>query len=205
MSRLAAREPVTLAVRGRRSLSDLLWVANTRHGPGAHWFARPAADAGDHDHLNTAAAAVRYLADHAVELPAAAPTARHLAELAAISDLVRGLPSSAADPSDASGTLLAKARYILDPDGRLVADGTGWDAFIADLLLPLAELVRSRQRLAMCGNDACRLVFLDDSKNHTRRWCDGAGCGNRARLDRHRSRRSAVELSQPGSSPITAG
>src|SRR5689334_18573555 len=101
MSRLAARDPVTLVVRTRRSLSDLLWVANTRHGPGAHWFARPAPDAADHDHLSTAAAAVRYLADHAVELPAAAPTPRHLAELAAISDLVRGVPSSATDPRDA--------------------------------------------------------------------------------------------------------
>lgn len=204
MSRLAAREPVTLAVRGRRSLSDLLWVANTRHGPGAHWFARPAPDAADHDHLSTAAAAVRYLADHAVELPAAEPSSRHLAELATISDLVRGLPSSAGDPSVALGPLLAKARFVLDADDTLVADGAGWDAFIADLLLPLAELVRSRRRLAMCGNDACRLVFLDDSKNHTRRWCDGGGCGNRARLDRHRSRRSALALS-PASSPATAG
>lgn len=205
MSRLAAREPVDLAVRGRRSLSDLLWVANTRHGPGAHWFARPAADAGDHDHLSSAAAAVRYLADHAVDLPAATPTSRHLAELAAISDVVRGLPSSSGDPSGALGMLLSKAHFVLDAEGQLGADGAGWDAFIADLLLPLTELVRSRRRLAMCGNDACRLVFLDDSKSHTRRWCDGAGCGNRARLDRHRSRRRPTELSQPAASPATAG
>jgi hypothetical protein len=93
MSRLAARTPTTTVLTGRRSLADLMWVANTRHGPAAHWFARASADDTDHDHLETADGAIRYLADHDVDLPAGKPTARHLAHLATISDMVRALPS----------------------------------------------------------------------------------------------------------------
>lgn len=30
-----------------------------------------------------------------------------------------------------------------------------------------------------CGNSTCRWLFLDTSKNHSRRWCDMKLCGNR--------------------------
>jgi predicted RNA-binding Zn ribbon-like protein len=192
MSRLAARTPTAMAVVGRRSLSDLMWVANTRHGPAAHWFARERAGDVDHDHLEDAAATVRYLVDHDVELPATRPTRRHLADLAAISDMVRGLPSSRGGWTAPARDVRARAHFRLDDDGRLAADATGWDAFIADLMLPLAEIVLSSSRLAMCANPSCRLVFIDDSKSHTRRWCDDAGCGNRVRLRRYRRRGAAA-------------
>jgi len=35
------------------------------------------------------------------------------------------------------------------------------------------ELVRE------CGDDTCRWLFVDRSKNHSRRWCDMRICGNR--------------------------
>jgi predicted RNA-binding Zn ribbon-like protein len=41
------------------------------------------------------------------------------------------------------------------------------------------------------GND-CQWLFLDVSKNNSRRWCDMATCGNRSKSKRHRSRREAV-------------
>jgi CGNR zinc finger len=199
MSRLAARTPITTVVTGRRSLSDLMWVANTRHGPAAHWFARPSSEDADHDHLATAADAIDYLADHDVVLPAGEPTARHLAGFAAISDMVRGLPSGPGAWTEPARELLDGARFHLDEDRRLVAEAPGWDGFIADLIVPLAELVRQRTQLSMCGNRACRLVFLDDSKNHTRRWCDDAGCGNRTRLRRHRRRQAdSATAARPG-------
>ena len=40
-------------------------------------------------------------------------------------------------------------------------------------------------RLRRCANDACLWLFLDESKNATRRWCDMASCGNRAKARRH--------------------
>lgn len=53
-----------------------------------------------------------------------------------------------------------------------------WSA--ADLLLT-ADLGRVRR----CANHACLWLFIDGSKNGTRRWCDMASCGNRAKAHRH--------------------
>ena len=53
----------------------------------------------------------------------------------------------------------------------------------ADLLVsPEASLIRA------CGVPTCRWLFLDISKNHTRRWCDMKTCGNREKARRHQAR-----------------
>jgi len=50
----------------------------------------------------------------------------------------------------------------------------------ADLLTsPDLEHVR------VCAAEDCGWLFLDESKNHTRRWCDMKTCGNRAKARRH--------------------
>jgi predicted RNA-binding Zn ribbon-like protein len=36
-----------------------------------------------------------------------------------------------------------------------------------------------------CANDKCLWLFIDRSKAGTRRWCDMAACGNRAKAQRH--------------------
>ena len=53
----------------------------------------------------------------------------------------------------------------------------------ADLLTSSeVELVKE------CGDPTCRWLFLDISKNHTRRWCDMKTCGNRMKARRHQAR-----------------
>jgi predicted RNA-binding Zn ribbon-like protein len=44
-----------------------------------------------------------------------------------------------------------------------------------------------------CSDNTCRWLFLDRSKNHSRRWCEMRICGNRAKAQRFyaRSRRSS--------------
>jgi predicted RNA-binding Zn ribbon-like protein len=42
-----------------------------------------------------------------------------------------------------------------------------------------------------CGDPTCRWLFLDVSKNHTRRWCDMKTCGNRMKARRHHARAQA--------------
>jgi hypothetical protein len=187
VSRVGSREPAVVGVAARRSVADLIWVANTRHGPGGHWFARVTRDDGDHDHLLAPADAVRDLADHGVSLPDQPPTASDLADLTAIREMVRGLRDPAAGWTGEVLAILSRSRFRLDAGGGLVAAGAGWPAFAADLMLPLLEVVRLRERLLTCGNPSCRLVFLDASKSGTRRWCDDAGCGNRDRVKRHRA------------------
>jgi predicted RNA-binding Zn ribbon-like protein len=44
------------------------------------------------------------------------------------------------------------------------------------------------QRIKDCGDPTCRWLFLDLSKNHTRRWCDMKTCGNRMKARRHHAR-----------------
>jgi predicted RNA-binding Zn ribbon-like protein len=55
-------------------------------------------------------------------------------------------------------------------------------------LLTSAELSRARQ----CGGDECTWLFMDTSKNRSRRWCDMKGCGNRAKSRRHYERKKLV-------------
>jgi predicted RNA-binding Zn ribbon-like protein len=191
MSRIGPPDPGSVALEARRSVADVLWIANTRHGPGGHWFARVTHDTGDHDHLGVASDAVRYLADHRVELPSEPPSADDLASLAAIREMVRGLLDPAAGWTPDVLAILARAAFRIDDAGRLTATDAGWPAFIDDLLPPLLEVVRRQDRLAICGNPVCRLVFIDESRSGTRRWCDDAGCGNRDRVSRHRRRAPA--------------
>lgn len=40
-----------------------------------------------------------------------------------------------------------------------------------------------------CADEECRWLFLDRSRNHSRRWCDMSDCGNRAKARRFSARR----------------
>ena len=43
-------------------------------------------------------------------------------------------------------------------------------------------------RVRVCCSDCCAWLFLDSSRNRTRRWCDMTVCGNRAKARRHYAR-----------------
>jgi predicted RNA-binding Zn ribbon-like protein len=75
-----------------------------------------------------------------------------------------------------------------------------WSYDPADLTSPLhplmvaaAELLESPQlaRLRQCGNDPCGWLFVDSSKNGSRRWCSSAECGNASRVRAFRARARA--------------
>jgi hypothetical protein len=195
VSRLAPREPAEVRLAAPVSLDDLLWIANTSHGPGAHWHARPVAGDVDHDHLRDRDDARRYLADHGVPVPAGPPDAATLAGLALVRGLIRDRLLRGGDPwSPAVLALFEATPFRLDPDGRIAGRDPGWPGFVAGLLAAVPALVLARARLRACANPQCRLVFLDGSRNHRRTWCDTAGCGNRSRVGRARAR----AVSRPG-------
>ena len=54
-------------------------------------------------------------------------------------------------------------------------------------------------RIGQCSGRDCRWLWIDRTRNHTRRWCDMAVCGNRAKAHRHYQRRLALDahLSEP--------
>lgn len=63
-----------------------------------------------------------------------------------------------------------------------------------DLLQPLAEAVgdcvcqADFELVRNCEGQTCTLWFHDVSKNHARRWCTMAVCGNRAKAAAHRAK-----------------
>lgn len=54
------------------------------------------------------------------------------------------------------------------------------------LVRSAADLVTSsaRQRLRICEGQGCGWLFLDTTRNGSRRWCNMAVCGNRAKVKR---------------------
>ena len=83
---------------------------------------------------------------------------------------------------------------------RLVAGGGGYrtewedkdalDRMLWPVVRSVAELLTSDDldRVRECAADNCAWLFLDRSKNRSRRWCDMAVCGNRAKVRRFRER-----------------
>jgi predicted RNA-binding Zn ribbon-like protein len=73
----------------------------------------------------------------------------------------------------------------------LVLDWEEDPAALDRLLWPVAwgaaRLLTSEDRGAVreCAASDCRWLFLDRSRNHSRRWCDMKACGNRAKARRH--------------------
>lgn len=53
-----------------------------------------------------------------------------------------------------------------------------------------AELLTSEELASVreCASDQCSWLFLDNSRNRTRRWCDMKVCGNREKARRHYER-----------------
>jgi predicted RNA-binding Zn ribbon-like protein len=58
-----------------------------------------------------------------------------------------------------------------------------------------ADLLTSADlhKLGECADDrGCAYLFMDESRNHTRRWCSMESCGNRAKARRHYERKTAT-------------
>ena len=73
-------------------------------------------------------------------------------------------------------------------DGGMRLDGPLWP-----VAQSAAELLTSPNlsRVKVCAGDGCGWVFLDESRNSSRRWCDSRDCGNRERVRRHLARKRA--------------
>jgi len=68
-------------------------------------------------------------------------------------------------------------------------DSCSLDQFFSPIVRAAAQLMVSQDQLRhvqRCGGDNCGWLFIDSSKNHSRRWCDMRDCGNRAKVKRHR-------------------
>ena len=68
--------------------------------------------------------------------------------------------------------------------------GGGLDGALAELfaIIERAAADGTWARLKVCSDHGCRWAFYDNSKNHSRNWCNMAVCGNRAKAREYRRR-----------------
>lgn len=72
-------------------------------------------------------------------------------------------------------------------------DDTPWPATLAaDLAMGLLVVIRDlgHGRLGVCAGEGCEDVFVDLSRNASKRYCDPRSCGNRAAVRAYRARQA---------------
>ncbi len=119
---------------------------------------------------------------------------------AIVTALARKTPPAAADLLVLNTCLAAANR-----SARLERNRRGfawtWAAGAPQLDLPLWLIARSAadvltagplERLKSCNGEACGWVFLDQTRNGRRRWCEMEVCGSRAKMRRFRARHAAA-------------
>lgn len=114
------------------------------------------------------------------------------------SGLVHGERAQAEDLDKLNGFLCADATHFRIAQG---SEGFVWDwqtteSTLDSMLWPVARsaahLLTSPEleRVGQCADDrGCGWLFLDTSRNRSRRWCSMEGCGNRAKVRQHYKRR----------------
>lgn len=114
------------------------------------------------------------------------------------------LDRSASRPPKASALRLLNLELARAPDRSRLAirrGRLGWASGSAgdELLSPLWPVVwsatdllttatTSSEQVKECAGDGCGWLFLDTSRNGSRRWCSMSDCGNRAKASRFYAR-----------------
>ena len=74
-------------------------------------------------------------------------------------------------------------------------DGDSLDWMLGPIARSAADLLTSPdlKRVGECSDDrGCGYLFLDSSRNHSRKWCSMESCGNRAKARRHYQKQSQL-------------
>lgn len=108
-----------------------------------------------------------------------------------------------AEPPDLERVSEAVAEAACHSRVEPAAGGFVWAVRVEplDLAFPLWHVARSAldlltsaelDRVRECAAHDCGWLFIDRSRNKTRRWCDMSACGNRAKVERFRQRERAA-------------
>jgi predicted RNA-binding Zn ribbon-like protein len=100
---------------------------------------------------------------------------------------------------DAAAAGAARSRLVHDKDGVVWSLGSDSDELerpLWDIARSAADLLTSgdHDRIKECASTTCEWVFLDRSRNHSRRWCEMSDCGNRAKARRFQAKKHAVRV-----------
>ena len=109
----------------------------------------------------------------------------------------RAAPKDIEEFDRAVGSALQHLRIVPSGSGFVwgwESDEHALDSMFWRILRSAADLFTSerRTRIGQCADDrGCGWLFLDTTKNRSRRWCQMGDCGNRAKAQRHRKRSRA--------------
>lgn len=172
-----------------------------------------------HEHIQTYADLVEFARQGGILRPVIArkliAEAEHHSEKAtqiyrrtvALREAIWGaLSRIAAGKEPAAEDVALISREAADALGHGVMTKTGegfeWSWPDDDLARPLWPIARAASELLMsgerraqvreCADDTCAWLFVDRTKNHSRRWCDMNGCGSRNRVREFRQRQKRV-------------
>ena len=86
------------------------------------------------------------------------------------------------------------AGYAWQVDVRIGAAAVSASDLLSPVIWSAADLLVAARAGAVrqCAENTCRWLFLDQSRNAARRWCDMGSCGNRAKARRHYRKRRAA-------------
>ena len=94
---------------------------------------------------------------------------------------------------------MARSKIIHNKDGFAWSTGgreREMDRILDPIVRSAADLLTSDslKRVKECADDrGCGYLFMDKSRNRSRRWCDMADCGNRAKARRFYRKRQKVQ------------
>ena len=129
-------------------------------------------------------------------------TEKSLRKALVLRELVYRIISAAAQGESPDKSDLAKFnQYMSEALGKSQISPTGegftWscneqedliDRILWKIVREAANLITSEdiKRVGECADDrGCGYLFIDTSRNHSRRWCSMEDCGNRAKAQRH--------------------
>lgn len=122
------------------------------------------------------------------------------------SAISHGLQPQAVDLDTLNAELseaLARSQIVPTSDGFAwdwVGAGETLDRMLWAVVSDAADLLTSddMKRVRGCAGDGCGWLFLDMSRNRSRRWCAMEDCGNRAKARRfYKRRRAAITPDAP--------
>jgi predicted RNA-binding Zn ribbon-like protein len=154
----------------------------------------------DQDFLATPADVAEWAVHAGVVVALPAVDARVHAQVRELRDAVYAVFRAIAEGRDADPAalaVLAELHAAAIARARLVPAGDRYDlAWDGEVLGPLAaaavDLLRHGplDQLKLC--DGCPWLFLDGSRNQSRRWCAMNECGGRLKMRRYRARKRAT-------------
>lgn len=150
----------------------------------------------------------RWLADHKLPYPGV-PSGEDLDELKRLRGhmlhiVQKSTASESADPVDLEGLNRALSggpiipRIVGSDSGYLLESiplQAGWSRIRAEVAASFGRILTEGEpsRLRICGNPDCLVVYYDETRNRSKRFCDDKVCGNLMKVRRFRARQKAAK------------